>query len=230
MTNRITVNALLLIFLFVVINIECILGLPYYCETQGDVTNCYQNISQKKSFHTFTKDPRINGLQNKYFYLNELPLNDDYQKYNNLQLIHFQYCNFNQIKKHAFKELNNLQLLIIFSSNITVIDEKAFYNLGALKVLYLGDNRIKHIHKDAFYNLSKLEYIILESNRIETLADGTFSQLVKLKDLDIRHNPLKKLQEKLFGVNKKNFLAEDSSLRFTAGKSNENKLTKLIFI
>ena len=89
MLTRIIVNGLLLIFLFLVINIEFILGLPYYCETYGDETNCYQNESERVSFHTFTKDPSINGVQNKYLYLNELPSNEEYQKYNNLELIYF---------------------------------------------------------------------------------------------------------------------------------------------
>jgi len=219
MLKRITVNELLLIFLFVVINLECISGLPYYCETQGDVTNCCQNESQKNIFHTFTKDSNVNGSENRYLYLNELPSNEDYQKYNNLALIYFEECKFNQIKKHAFKELNNLQILIMFLNYITDIDEKAFYNLGALKILDLAYNRIKHIHKDAFYNLPKLEEISLVVNDIVELQDGTFSQLVKLKYLDLDFNPLKKLQENLFKENKYNFLAEGSSLRFTVGKS-----------
>lgn len=139
-----------------------------------------------------------------------------------IEAIHFQSCNFPEMRNDIFVYFNNVQKLnvsnielhtlnpeyfvgsknlseFIASHNI-IIDVPAFlFRLTqTMNIVDLSHNRIHHIDRNAFIGANELKWLDLSYNRLTALNDTLFENLQHLTHLDLSGNPIETINKGTF--------------------------------
>ncbi len=102
------------------------------------------------------------------------------------------------VNRTSFSHLHNLQELHLDSNELENIADFAFEHLVNLLKLDLAENQLKQITNATFFGLWKLRELHLESNQLENITDFVFERLVNLLKLNLAENRLKQITNATF--------------------------------